>query len=99
MFHGGRGGLVAGSWILDMMKSPYSPPTPGIGTVVTRGLYPVWTTVRFAILGFFRHFCGANVCFEPEADDPRKRPISGPGTGGSTAIFLCASVSHGLRVG
>lgn len=40
LFHGGCGGRVAGSWILDMKKSPSSPPTSGIDTVPTHEFYP-----------------------------------------------------------
>ena len=44
LFHGGRERLVAGSWILGMVSSPSSPPTPGISTVPTRDDYSFWTS-------------------------------------------------------
>lgn len=65
LFHGGRGGLVAGSWILDMVRFPSSPPSPGTGTLPPAGVYPAITNDCFAIAGSVRRRCAAVVCSEP----------------------------------
>lgn len=59
LFHGGHVSLVAGSWILDMLMSPSSPPTPSIGTAPTRGRYRSRPNDRFRVRRFNRHRCGA----------------------------------------
>src|SRR6056297_1556996 len=65
LFLGGRCGLVAGSWILVMVWSPSSPPTPCIGTLPPHEFYPVVTNDRFAISRSVRRRCAAVVRSEP----------------------------------
>ena len=47
MFQGGRLDLQAGSWILDMMGSPSSPPFPSVDTVSTLAMYRSESSGRF----------------------------------------------------
>ena len=51
-----------------MLRSPTSPPAPGIGTAPTLTIYCLLTNGRFANDGFDRHRCTAVVRLEPFCD-------------------------------